>query len=104
MKAAQLKADSFELLFNIGKTYDALKDFRNAIAYYGKALQLDASSADAWAHQGAAHYDLGEYGQRSRAGTARSRWTRTSTFWRAIGCTRDCVCATGAIGGKSGRG
>jgi tetratricopeptide (TPR) repeat protein len=71
LRAASIKADNDEVTLALGKTYDALGEYRNALDYYLKLENTDLGDVDiryyiAMAYgklnnQGESHYYFGVY-------------------------------------------
>ena len=51
LKALPFRQNSFELLFNIAKTYDELKDYEMAFEFYSKVIEVNPSFAQAWSNR-----------------------------------------------------
>jgi len=51
LKALTFRKNSYELLFNIAKTYDELKDYEMAFEFYSKVIEVNPSFAQAWSNR-----------------------------------------------------
>ena len=57
--ASRLSRDQKRILYNIGRAYSALKDYKNAIVYFNHVIELDKDFIDAYYYRGSSWRELG---------------------------------------------